>query len=446
MSNEAEGAATEPPTDDIEAVAWRGIALATIVAAAVRLSILASKWNQQLLLNDSLYYFAQASNNANGRWFKEFFGVDEGAEHPPLTSLVLTPLGLLDGPIPWMRLVMTLIGIAVVPAIGLLGHRFGGRTVGVVAALIAAVYPNLWMSDALLMSETIATMLIVLVLFAALRHQARFTGTTGAILGSLIGLGALTRAELLIFAPLLALTRVRSIPIRQWVRPAAAVLVTTFAVVLPWIAFNLARFDETVLMSTNEGSTFIGANCADSYSDNGLGGWSIVCLFESPGPPGEDTSQRSVRWRREAIEYVNDHRSRVPLVVAARVLRSIDLFGLRDLVRADVGEERYEWSVWAGVVCWWLLAPAALAGWWRNRHRYGLILGTPAVTVAVTAIVFYGAHRLRSPVEPVVVIAAAMFLGRFAFVRRLVDGIATTGPSEPPTESLARATSISGKS
>ena len=47
----------------------------------------------------------------------------------------------------------------------------------------------------------------------------------------------------------------------------------------------------------------------------------------------------------------------------ARVGRSLDVYGLSSLVALDRGEEKAAWAVWAGIVCWWMLAVAAIVGW-----------------------------------------------------------------------------------
>ena len=52
--------------------------------------------------------------------------------------------------------------------IGLVGLRLAGPRVGLVAAAIAAVYPNLWINDSLVMSETLALLLVSLALLVAL--------------------------------------------------------------------------------------------------------------------------------------------------------------------------------------------------------------------------------------------------------------------------------------
>ena len=190
---------------------------ATVLGAIIRVAMWFAKRHHQLLINDSLYYAVQASNNAAGRWFREAggpfagWGVGPGAEHPPLTSIVLTPAGLASKPEAWMRLTMTIIGIAVIPLIAVLGRAVGkgldrpagdqyvGQRVGVIAAYIAAVYPNIWMSDSLIMSETLSLALITVCLVVALRHQQRYTIGSAMLLGVAIGVAAHARSEVLIF-------------------------------------------------------------------------------------------------------------------------------------------------------------------------------------------------------------------------------------------------------
>ena len=82
---------------------------------------------RQLLLNDSLYYSIQAGRNSEGDWFREALTDLPGAEHGPLTSLYLTPWSLGAGDnVAWQRFATTLLGIATVAVIGLLGRRLAG--------------------------------------------------------------------------------------------------------------------------------------------------------------------------------------------------------------------------------------------------------------------------------------------------------------------------------
>ncbi|MEI7618772.1 MAG: glycosyltransferase family 39 protein [Actinomycetota bacterium] len=394
----------------------RYVVAATVVGGIWRLIRLISKWNVPLHYGDAWYYSIQAINNAHGRWFKEAsgpvqnWGVLPGAEHPPLTSIVLAPASLLSNPQFWQRATMTLLGLAVIPLLAYLGRRLGGRRVGVVAAVIAAVYPNLWLSDALVMSESLLLLFVVLVLVAALRYHERFDMRSAVLLGVVIAVAGHARSEVLMYAPLFALIGLRSRSAKLVLQQGLAVLAVVAVGVLPWVMYNSGRFDAVVAMSTNEGTTWLGANCPLTYGGPGLGGWNLDCLAFGNPPPHEDSAQRSTRRRREAIAFARAHSSRLPVVVAARLLRASDLYGLDESIRADVGEERPRWGIWAGILSWWILAPMAALGLWQVRRGVRYIVMVPVVGAVVVAVVFYGAHRLRAPIEPVVVLGAAMWI------------------------------------
>ena len=408
----------------VDRLTWRGIWAATVLGAVWRIALLSTKWSQGLLFNDSLYYSFQAAQNARGQWFRMVFTNGPGAEHPPLVSLVMTPASLLGNFVFWQRATNTVIGIVLIPLIALLALRVGGRRAAVVAALVAAAYPNLWMNDVLVMSESVSALLVVLVLLLAWRLRQRFELGTAAAAGACIGLAALSRSELLLLAPLIALVGCRSQALLQWAKRAAIVLGVAGAVVGPWMAYNLSRFDAPVLLSTNEGSVLLGSNCDETYGGPVLGGWLSGCLRDTVVLAGEDASELSRRRRDLALRYVRGHLEGVPLVVVGRLLRTADLYGIDDLILLDAGDQRPRWASWSGIVGWWALAPMAALGWWRRRRIAGsFILLVPVISVVVTAALFYGAHRLRSPMEPVVVVCAALGLVGTRFGARLVDRV-----------------------
>lgn len=447
----------------------RRLAIVTALGALWRLGYLfVAKTDQKLLLNDSIYYSIQAGLNSEGSWFKDALTDQPGAEHGLLTSLYLTPwsLGAGDG-VFRQRLGMTLLGIATVTVIGLLGRRLAtplthlfasanrplsGRSpdanagelfasadrpnvsrrpdanndaaaerVGITAAVIAAAYPNLWINDSLVMSETLALLLVSLSLLVALGHHVNPSVRSGIVLGVVVGLGALTRSEVALFVPGFALLSIivgrrRRRRRRRPTWPAVAMVVTAVVTLLPWTIYNAGRFDEPVLLSTNYGNTLLGANCDLTYYDD-IGGWDLRCLgpFE-PGQLGHrsgapDASERSQVRRDAALDYITDHLDRLPVVAVARLGRMLDLYGLGSMIDLDVGEEKAEWAVWVGIGCWWVLAVLAGVGWRVLRHRrvggrWWLVV--PIVAVSATTVLFYGAHRIRAPAEPSVVVLAAI--------------------------------------
>ena len=402
----------------------RSLLMVVAVGALVRLVYLATKWGDPLLLNDSIYYSGQARQLAEGTWFRELFVDRPGAEHGPLTSTLMAPLSWMDDPVPWQRTVTVLTGVALVWVLGHVAGELAGRRVGLTAAGIAALYPNLWMNDGLVMSESISILLVALALWAAWRlGSAAVDGAwrrATALLGLALGLGMLARSELVLLAPLLAawvavsrrVPRVHHEPggrTRPDWRVALVALAVAAAVVSPWVVFNLTRFERPVFLTTNDGTTLLGANCDDAYHGAGVGGWSLICVASDPDyAMDEEPSVRSARQRSLAVHYVRSHLGEVPRVVAARIARTMDLYGWSDLVFQDVGEERPRWAAWAGIGMFWVLAAAAVAGVRRCSRRVRWLLAAPVAVTVATTVLFYGGHRIRSTAEPVVVILAAV--------------------------------------
>ena len=408
---------------------WLGVVTAVSVGAIVRFAVLVDKWDQPLLLNDSLYYSGQAQQLARGQFFREVFVDQPGAEHGPLTSMLMAPLSWMETSTPWQRLVTVVCGIATIVVIGLLGRAVAGPRVGVVAAALAAVYPNLWMNDGLVMSESVSVLAVSLVLLATHRRVRRPTVTDEARrvdvgllgLGMLAGLAVLARSELALLVPIIAVLLWRSARRHlgsgaDWRRaalPPLAVLVGVGTVVAPWVVFNLIRFERPVLLTTNDGTTLLGAYCDPVFGDELLGGWSVLCVLDDPAySKFEEPSVRSARQRAMAVAYARAHVDDLPRVVAARIGRTLDLYGLDSLVEQDVGEERYRWASWSGIVAWWGLALVGGLAVWSSRRTMPSstrwLLASPCAVVAVSTIVFYGAHRIRSSMEPTVVVFAAI--------------------------------------
>jgi hypothetical protein len=409
----------------------RGFLVAVAGGVVVRVAMLASKWGQDLLLNDSLWYSAQAVKLADGDGFVDPFYGGPSAEHGPLTPLLVAPVSWIGDPVPWQRAVMTLVGVAVVVGVGLLARRVAGWWAGVIAAALAAIYPNLWMNDSLVMSEAPAALLVVITLWLALDivdalEPSDPTGpatvttvTTVRVLacGATIGLAGLARSELVLLAPLLVIVVWRAgrfTGVRHWTRTAALLCCGTAVVLAPWVGANLVRFDTPVLLTTNDGTTLLGANCEDAYYGSDIGGWSLFCVVEEGSALGEDPGSRSARHRRMAISYARDHAGRLPLIGAARLGRGLDVVGIDNQVNGDVGEERYRWASWSGVVSWWGMGVLAVLGVRRVTGPVLWVLLTPVAGVAITTVVFYGAHRIRAPMEPVVVVLAAIALATIA--------------------------------
>jgi 4-amino-4-deoxy-L-arabinose transferase-like glycosyltransferase len=338
------------------------------------------------------------------------------AMHPPLYTFVIataTKLGITGDEA--QRSLGCLFGAATIALVGLLGRRVAGEAVGLVAAALAAVYPLLIAADGALMSETLYGPLIALALLAAYRMRDEPSARRAIALGLVIGLAALTRPEALLLLPLLALPRWR------WF---AVACVAAAVVVLPWTARNWSAFDRFVLVSTNDGTTLAGSNCAATYHGRDLGSFDTSCIRPVRFPSNE--AHQAAVYRSDGVSYAGDHAGRVPLVVAVRVLR---LWGLYQPTRLAYDAQNRSHTVeQAGVVFSFVLIAFAVGGTvaLRRRREPVSILLAPIVLVTVTCALTYGGIRLRHAAEiPLVVLAA---VGAYALARDRVPQLRRRSP------------------
>ncbi|HYV59856.1 MAG TPA: glycosyltransferase family 39 protein [Acidimicrobiia bacterium] len=402
---------------------WRILLVIALGALVLRVSYVAFAKTNQPIHGDQLFYNAEANRLARGDGFLEPFdpqalsrgvireGTDPAADHPPLTVIVLAPVSFVtsEALMP-QRLTMAVLGTAAVVVIGLLARRLAGDRAGWIAAGIAAIYPNLWVNDGLIMSETIATLLVALALLYAYRLMREPKLWTALLVGALCGLAALTRAELLLLIPLLAVPAAlvaRSITVGQRWKLAGAGVVAAAVLIAPWVGYNLARFEEPTYLSTNDGIALLGSNCDSVYFGDGIGLTDLNCL--GPNPRG-DQSVDSRIYRDRAFDYIRDHKKRAVLVAAARVGRSWSLFRPWDMISYNKGEGREGWVTALGLIMYFPLLVAAVAGWvvMRRRRRRWWPLLVPVLIVTIASAVTYGQTRFRVPAEPSIVVLAAI--------------------------------------
>jgi 4-amino-4-deoxy-L-arabinose transferase-like glycosyltransferase len=400
-------------------------------------------------VNDQFWYSVTADQVSHGQFFETGPPANAPtAAHPPLTVLVLAatsfafdhlPLSELREKPPAVfgapleihvreqRYTMALVGTLVVLLIGLLGRRIGGARVGLIAALIAAVYPNMWIPDGLLFPEPIARVCVLGALLVALRCRARATTLACLGLGALCGLAALARTELLLLLPALAIPlawQLRRAGVRRVLMVLLAASAGTAVVVGPWIAFNLTRFKDPVYIATNDGITLAGANCDYGYYGKSIGLWAALGCSYAPADATwlGDESQVSEADRSRAFTYISAHSRRVPLVIAARVARTWGVYRPLDMISYEANENKERWASWAGVITFYPVFAAAIAGavvLARRRARALLwIVCVPLLTTTIVVALTSGQVRHRAVAEPSLTILAAVAVGAVLDRRR----------------------------
>lgn len=389
------------------------------VALRLAQTLLIAPWPPGIF-NDEAYYSTLAQLVADGKGFIRPAEYLDGlsvptAERAPLfTTLVagLYKLGFSGGD---GRLVGLLTGGGTIAALGLLGRRLAGARAGLLAAGVAALYPTLIAADGAMMTESTYGVFAAFSMLAAYRLLDAPGLGRALVLGVLLGVAALARAEALLMLPLLLVPLLRR---PGGLRTAAAVCAAFVVVLVPWTVRNWSAFDRPVLIATEGGETLAGANCDETYYGERIGTWSYTCAaFSGRGNEAKELNEAG----RKGIRYARDHAGRVPLVAAARFARTWGLWQ-----PFAVPEGRRAWVQQVGAALYFALIPLAVYGLvlLRRRRVPVLIVLAPFVTVTVTALLAYGQIRFRHSAELSLVVLGAVALDRL---------LPRASPAQPPS-------------
>lgn len=372
---------------------------------------------------DSFYFHAQANLLADGHWFKDPYlheatgRLADSSVHPPLYVMVLaaaSTLGLRS--VAAHLTVSCLLGAAAVTVLGLLARRLGGDRAGLVAAVIAALHPNLWLHDTTLMSEPLYLLLLGLALLASVHAWREASPRAATLLGLAVGAAVLTRGEAVFLVPLLVWPVFLRPGHRRW-RGAAVATAVAITLVAPWTAWNSIRFGQLVPVAVNAFEVLAYANSDATYHGDHLGYWQLQ-LF--PGNDRGNEAQRAAVTRSHGLEYVRGNLDRLPVVVAARVGGTFGAF--RPLLHVRFGDHEGRDRAWglAGMWAYLALLPLGALGVVRLRRTDGPTwpLLAPWAMVLLTSITIYGAIRFRLAAEVSLVVLAAVGM---AGIRPTID-------------------------
>ena len=217
-------------------------------------------------------------------------------------------------------------------------------------------------------------------------------------------------------------------------------------VLAPWTIYNTTRFVHPILLSAQVDPLLASANCHSTYYGELQGYFDIQCAARIAKEHGltlkDDESQENVVYRREALDYVLSHLSRLPEDLPAFIGVVIHRTELYVNADAYIEGRNPVWISWAALYSFWVLALLAIAGVvvrrrsTRGRRRastpiYPLI--APIIVVLVTVLATYASTRFRTSGEPSIVVLAAIAIDAAisristSRVRRLSDPSAREG-------------------
>ncbi len=326
-----------------------------------------------------------------------------------------------------IRLALSVIGALTCIVVYSLGREISGEATGRLAGWLAVFYPFLFFYNAFILSETIFLFLLSLFTLLVFRIQRVPRQRTIFLAGLILGMCGLTRPVLF---PFLALVAVWALWFwrDQWRRGlsiALAIVAVSVTVVSPWMARNYRLWGRFVPGTTVTGIALIGGNNLAIFDDPArVGEWIRARDFLPPKQYEQlmrmSESDRD-RWATlEAVAFMRHHMwDEMPRATLYKLGR----FWILPPVVERTGRLRILWALFYLPVL-----GLATGGMIATRHLRRDLLMVYLQFIYFTAVtaVFYGSFRMRAPLEPYLVVFAAVGL------------LAYAGPRSPVVRSFVR--------
>ncbi len=347
--------------------------------------------------------------------------------HPPAWTILLAGVSKL-GLRTWLehQITASVVGTATIVMTGLAAAAAVGKRVGLLAAVLAAGYPFVWVYEREALSEPLALLGIATIIWLAYRFIAKPRACTAVALGAVVGVLAMTKSDqiavaFLLVAPLiLSRRRVEFRTRLEWLAAAAAICI---AIMAPWSIYLSSRFDRPVVVAGAFGGTLAAGNCTLTYHGSLLGYYASTCVFRSTD--SKDPLSNDANAQKRALTFMRAHESQVPVVAAARIGRTFALFRPFQQIHLETERGTSAWVFRVGFFAYWVLLPFALAGVvMARRHEIPVypLLVFPVV-VATTVLLTIGSVRYRAPAEiPLAILAAIGIDGALRAVGKRLDG------------------------
>ena len=400
---------------------------------------------------DQFSYYHYGSEIARGRGYISYITGQATAYYPIGYPAILGALYfvVLHTPIPDNLLFATtlfhvVLGTLSVGLAFVVGRAVATVRVGLLAAALLAVFPNVVYQVATVQLETTFIFLVLAALTVIVTHDwAGGPPTLRRLLafGAVLGVAVLVRP----FAAVLFVGLAGALASIQigWRRVALALAVPVAVVVamsIPWTIRNAVQMDAFIPSSTNMGDTL----CLDRNLD-ATGGFRFAD-HDGCVDPGLPEVPRNSGNTRKAIHFVLDHPDRELLQIVRRArymfrddhdgIVAIQTLGggafLSERV-VDVAEPLADWYFYAVMA----LAIVGVPAFTRKERRPGrLIAASGFAGLLVIPLLLWGNPRFHLPLAPFLVLSAAFSLdaawSRLVVRRLREDGGVAAGAAGAP--------------
>ena len=419
-----QGAATEPTRPS--RAEWIGVGAVFLLALALRLLHL-----QQLRAHDPFFELPSVDERMYHEWALAIRGGDwlgegvflNGPLYPYLLALLY---GLLGPSMAVAKAVQCVLGASSCVLVWTLARRLFDARVALLASFAVATYGMLVFYEGTLVVANLQVLLALLILLAVVRALERpcVAGWLGA--GALIGLSAIARPNVLLFAIAIAVwlpvALRRVVPRARRFGLVLALLGGVALLVLPVTLRNYAVSGDWVLVTHAGGLNFFIGNNPDANGTFRVprvfpraladDPWEQRAAFEryAERASGRDLapSEVSTFWRDRGLDFVRTQPGswlRLELRKLALSVNAHEPWNIRSFTLT----REFSWVLRLPLVSFGFLGPLALFGIFATRRAWPRLVPLYAMlgTVLATQLVFFVLSRYRIPAIPVLAIFGA---------------------------------------
>ena len=374
---------------------------------------------------DPLFYHKWASRIASGDWLGQGVFL-QGPLYPYLLSLLYS----VTGPnLFWPRFANAILGSFVCVLVWWIARPIFGRRVALLASAISAVYGMFIFYGGSLLIANLLIPLNLVVVGLALRAMDTDRPGRWLLLGAVIGLSALGRPDMLLYAPLILIGMYVFGPAPgDFVRRgllAACLLGGLVLALAPSALRNFVVAGDPVLVSASAGMNFYNGNNPDANATHNVPRIFDRSMADHPSEQNAiyrayaeerlgrplQASEVSSFWLEKGLHWVFENPGSWLRLLALKCLYLLNADEVWNNRSYEVTRQ-FSWVLRLPLVGFGFVAPLALLGLVLTARSYRRLLPFHAllvVTVA-TSLVFFVLSRYRVPAVPVLIMFASAAL------------------------------------